>query len=64
MTAGAVIGFKGCAMSKFIDFVLRWLPFISFLTFVFMVGAAVGIYETAQYISDEMDARFDCVAKP
>jgi len=40
-----------------------WLSKFSFLAFVFIAGSAVGSVETAKWMADEMEARFECVQK-
>lgn len=43
--------------------VLHWLVNISFIAFLLSVGAAFGSLWMAQYLGDEMQARFECVEK-
>lgn len=45
------------------EIALTWLSRIFFILFLLMAGAAFGSIEMAGWMSDEMQARFDCVEK-
>lgn len=48
--------------SKF-DRSLRWLSVVSMVLFIAMVGAAFGSVQTAYWIADQVESRFECTEK-
>jgi len=45
------------------DRIIDWTAVLAFLFLVFVLGAAVGSMQTVEWMTDEINTRFDCVEK-